>query len=104
MTADSGGQVLYERIGSGYAVRRRPDSRIEAVLHAALADAGSIVNVGAGTGSYEPNDRRLVAVEPSRVMLDQRTSAAPRLQAVAEALPLRDNCCDAALAVLTLHH
>jgi SAM-dependent methyltransferase len=104
MVADVGEQAFYERTGGGYAERRRPDPRIEAVLHAALGDARSVVNIGAGTGSYEPRDRRVIAVEPARVMLAQRTSAAPRVQAVAEALPLRDHAFDVALAILTLHH
>lgn len=104
MTAHSGGADYYERAGHGYARRRLPDPRIAAALATALGDAASVVNVGAGPGSYEPHDRFVVAVEPSAVMLAQRTSAAPRLRAVAEALPLRDRSFDAALAVLTLHH
>jgi SAM-dependent methyltransferase len=64
-----------------------------------------VVNVGAGTGSYEPADRRVVAVEPSAVMLAQRPAgAAPAVQAVAEHLPLPDGVADVALAVLTVHH
>ena len=71
------GAGYYERAGSGYAARRRTDPRIGAVLRQALGGARSVVNVGAGTGSYEPQDCALVAVEPARVMLAQRTSPAP---------------------------
>ncbi|MBL9148620.1 MAG: class I SAM-dependent methyltransferase [Phycisphaerae bacterium] len=96
---------LYDTIGLGYAARRRPDPRIAAVIDAALRDASSVVNVGAGTGSYEPTTRRVVAVEPSTVMISQRASdAAPCLQGVAESLPLETKSVDAAMAVLTMHH
>jgi len=98
-------EQLYESIGQGYARQRRPDSRIAAAIQRALGDAESVVNVGAGTGSYEPAGRRVVAVEPSRTMIAQRKpDAAPAVCASAEALPLRDLCCDVALAILTLHH
>jgi SAM-dependent methyltransferase len=71
----------------------------------ALGDAGSVVNVGAGTGSYEPPDRQVTAVEPSAVMIAQRPpDAAPAVQANAEALPFQDGEFDAAMAILTLHH
>ena len=95
----------YEQIGIGYAHTRRDDPRVAAAIHAALGDARSLVNVGAGTGSYEPADRFVLAVEPSLRMIEQRPAgAAPVVRAVAEALPLRDGAVDAALAVLTLHH
>jgi SAM-dependent methyltransferase len=75
------------------------------VIRTALGDAQSVVNVGAGAGSYEPPDLSVLAIEPSREMLRQRPAGAARaLQAVAEALPLGDATVDAALAVLTLHH
>ena len=97
--------ALYDTIGRGYAQRRRPDPRIAARLVAALGDARSVLNVGAGAGSYEPSDRSVVAVEPSAVMLAQRpTGAAAAVQARAEALPFPDRAFDAAMAVLTLHH
>jgi SAM-dependent methyltransferase len=99
-----GGTNYDERTGRGYAERRRPDPRIAAALLTALGDATSVVNVGAGPGSYEPRDRTVVAVEPSAVMLAQRTAVAPRVRAVAEALPFGDSGFDAALAVLTVHH
>lgn len=104
MTGTASGPGYYERAGHGYAARRRPDSRIAAALMAALGDAASVVNVGAGPGSYEPPDRAVVAVEPSAVMLVQRRSEAPRVRALSEALPFRDDSFDAALAVLTIHH
>ena len=96
---------IYDRIGRGYAQRRQPDPRIAARVARALGDARTIVNVGAGSGSYEPEDRQVVAVEPSEVMITQRSSrAAPVVRAVAEALPFEDRHFDAALAVLTVHH
>lgn len=94
---------VYDRIGIGYADLRVPDPRIAKQLHAALGDARTVVNVGAGSGSYEPAG--VVAVEPSRRMLQQRpVGAAPAVQAVAEALPFADGAFDAALAILTTHH
>lgn len=97
--------ALYDTIGRGYARGRRPDPRIAARLTAALGDAESVLNVGAGTGSYEPPDRRVIAVEPSAAMLAQRPSgAASAVQARAEALPFPDRTFDAAMAILTLHH
>jgi len=96
---------LYDAIGQGYTELRRPDSRIADQLWAALGDAKSVLNVGAGAGSYEPIDRRVVALEPSVVMLAQRRpTAAAAVQARAEALPFADRAFDAALAVLTIHH
>ena len=96
--------AAYDAIGRTYAATRVPDPRIAARLHAALGDAASVVNVGAGTGAYEP-PQTVLAVEPSAVMLAQREpGAAPAVQASAEALPLADASVDAALAVLTIHH
>ena len=96
---------VYDRIGRGYAARRVADPRWQAAIDAALGDAASVVNVGAGAGSYEPTDRRTVAVEPSTEMIRQRPpGAAPVVRGVAEALPLRGGAADAALAVLTTHH
>ena len=97
--------ALYDRIGTGYALGRRTDPRWMAPILAALGAAETIANVGAGTGNYEPVDRTVVALEPSLEMIRQRPSgAAPAVRAVAEALPLRANAVDAALAVLTVHH
>ena len=87
----------YDTIGHGYAQRRREDPELMARIAGALADANSVVNVGAGTGSYEPPGRSVIAVEPSRVMASQRrASGAPVLRALAQALPLRDGSLDAA--------
>lgn len=95
----------YDTIGSGYIRFRRPDPRIAAAIDAALGDAAAILDVGSGTGSYEPRHRRVVAIEPSRTMIDQRPDdAAPVAQGVAEHLPFPDACFDVALAVLTTHH
>ncbi|HTX09771.1 MAG TPA: class I SAM-dependent methyltransferase [Solirubrobacteraceae bacterium] len=96
---------VYDSIGTTYAATRRPDPRVAAVIFAALGDARSVVNVGAGAGGYEPADRTVLAVEPSATMIAQRPpSAAPAIQASAEELPLDDNSFDAALAVNTVHH
>jgi SAM-dependent methyltransferase len=98
-------QTLYDEIGQSYAWTRQPDPRIAAAILEALGDARSVVNVGAGAGSYEPAGKSVVAVEPSWHMIRQRPSGAPVVvQAMAEALPFRGRVFDAALAVLTLHH
>jgi SAM-dependent methyltransferase len=95
----------YDRIGEGYARYRRADPRFAARIEAALGDARSVLNVGAGAGSYEPRDRHVVAVEPSDVMAAQRPpDLAPAIRAGAGALPLRDGSVDAAMAVVTVHH
>jgi SAM-dependent methyltransferase len=98
-------RVDYERHGGDYAARRRADPRIAARIHAALGDARTVVNVGAGAGSYEPEDRWVLAIEPSARMRGQRPlGAAPAIAARAEALPLDDGAVDAAMACLTIHH
>ena len=98
-------EPAYDRIGRTYSSTRGPDRRIAAQITEALGDARSVVNVGAGAGSYEPADLRVVAVEPSRTMIDQRPPGlAPCVQAVAGALPFSDGSFDAALASLTIHH
>ncbi len=97
--------ALYDSIGRGYAAFRRPDPRIAALIEEALGDAVSVVNVGAGAGSYEPRGRTVIAVEPSEVMIRQRPGeAAPCLLGSAEALPLETASVDAAMAVLSAHH
>jgi SAM-dependent methyltransferase len=95
----------YDRIGLNYADLRRPDSRIAARIEQALGPAQTILNVGAGTGSYEPAGRQLTAVEPSAEMIRQRVAPAKAvIQASAESLPFDDDSFDASMAVLTIHH
>ena len=97
--------VDYDRRGAAYTRHRRTDPRIAARVHAKLGDARTVLNVGAGSGSYEPEDRWVLAVEPSRTMRAQRPpGAAPAIDARAEALPLDDDAVDAAMACLTIHH
>jgi len=96
---------LYDKIGLGYGRYRRPDPRIAAAIMCALGKLAPIVNVGAGTGSYEPSDRPVVAVEPSMAMIRQRQARTiPVVQASATHLPFRDAAFAAALAVATIHH
>jgi SAM-dependent methyltransferase len=96
---------LYDAIGRGYRTHRRPDPRLGAAVARALGEARTVVNVGAGAGSYEPADRAVLAVEPAAAMIAQRPpGSAPVVQASATDLPLRDGACDAAMAVLTIHH
>jgi Methyltransferase domain len=97
--------ALYDRIGRSYVATRGEDPRIAAAIHAALGDARTVLNVGAGAGAYEPRDRAVTAVEPSAVMRAQRPRhAAPCVDARAEALPFRDGAFDAAMAVFSDHH
>ena len=98
--------TLYDEIGDGYASYRRTDPRVAAVIMRALGELAPIVNVGAGTGSYEPSDRAVVAVEPSMTMILQRpaTMMSVVVQASAMQLPFRDGVFAAALAILTIHH
>ena len=96
---------LYDEIGVGYRARRRPDPRLAAAITRALGETETVVNVGAGAGSYEPADRSVVAVEPAMTMIRQRSAgSAPVVQASATELPFRDGGFAAALAVLTVHH
>jgi len=98
-------EATYDVIGRRYAQYRQPDPRIASQIEAALGNAELVLNVGAGTGSYEVSDRRVVAVEPSPVMLAQRSpDGAPAVRAVAGALPFADDSFDAATAILTVHH
>jgi SAM-dependent methyltransferase len=95
----------YDRIGRGYARTRREDPRLAQRIHGALGDSSTVVNVGAGAGSYEPRDRYVIAIEPSDVMASQRPpDLPPAIRASAATLPLRDQSVDAAMAILTLHH
>lgn len=96
---------LYDSIGRTYSTARQTDPRIAAAIWRALGDAGTVLNVGAGTGHYEPGDRDVVALEPSAVMIAQRPpGAAPVVQGVAEALPFEDDSFDAVMTVLSDHH
>jgi SAM-dependent methyltransferase len=96
---------LYDTIGTTYTLTRRTEPRIAAQVWAALGDARTVLNVGAGTGSYEPADRDVTAVEPSAVMRAQRPAgAAPCVAAAAESLPFEDQSFDAAMAFATIHH
>jgi SAM-dependent methyltransferase len=96
--------ALYDELGRTYGATRHADPRIAAMIAAVLADSATVINIGAGTGSYEPV-QTVAAIEPSPVMIAQRPAgAAPAIQAAAEHIPLTDSCVDAALAVLTIHH
>ena len=95
----------YDVIGNNYAELRKPDPRIAAIINGALGPAQTVLNVGAGTGSYEPADRSLTAVEPSGEMIRKRSPAAAKaVQASADDLPFDDNSFDASMAILTIHH
>jgi SAM-dependent methyltransferase len=95
----------YDSIGINYAELRQPDPRIAAVIQEALGPARTVLNVGACTGSYEPTDRQVTAVEPSAEMIAKRgASSAPAIQAFAADLPFADKAFDAAMALLTIHH
>jgi SAM-dependent methyltransferase len=98
-------EAAYDRIGVGYSAVRQPEPRIAARIEAALGDARSVLNVGAGAGSYEPAERQVTAVEPSQTMIEQRPpGSAPVVAAVAEDLPFEDDSFDAAMAIITIHH
>jgi SAM-dependent methyltransferase len=97
--------TLYDEIGAGYTGTRRADPRIAATIRRALGDAASVVNIGAGSGSYEPADVEVIPVEPSETMIRQRpASLPPALLGTAEQLPLPDKSVDAALAFMAAHH
>src|SRR5450755_290453 len=103
--SDMSSAQLYDTIGATYTVTRRTEPRIAAQVWAALGDARTVLNVGAGTGSYEPSGRDVTAVEPSAVMRAQRPAgAAPCVAAAAESLPFEDQSFDAAMAFATVHH
>jgi SAM-dependent methyltransferase len=95
----------YDRIGLNYSELRKPDLRIAVAIEAALAGSRTVLNVGAGAGSYEPSGREVTALEPSIEMIRQRlTSAAAVVQGRAENLPFADRAFDASMAILTIHH
>lgn len=105
MTESPPASAVYDTIGVNYADLRRPDPRIAALIERALGSAETVLNVGAGAGSYEPTARQVTALEPSAAMIAQRPAgAAPAIQGQAEALPFPDDHFDAAMAVLTVHH
>jgi len=94
----------YDQTGQHYSRTRRADPRVAGHIEQALSGTASVANIGAGAGSYEPA-QAVVAVEPSGVMIAQRSSnSAPAVRATAESLPLATDAVDAALAVLTVHH
>ncbi len=95
---------IYDSIGHGYRDFRKPDPRIAAKIRNAIGDARRVCNIGAGTGSYEPEDCEVVAVEPSEEMIAQRTNDHSVVCCTAEKLPFADGQFDVAMAVLTLHH
>jgi len=99
----AGGDFDYDLKGAGYAGHRRPDPRIEALVHTALGDARTVLNVGAGSGSYEPTDRHVIAIEPSAQMRAQRPAHRPAIVGFAETLPLDDDAVDAAMGIYTVH-
>lgn len=104
MRAAPAGDFDYEAHGGGYAARRRADPRIAAMVHTALGGAGTVLNVGAGAGSYEPRDRYVLAVEPSATMRAQRPEGLPpAIDATAESLPFDDDSFCAAMATVTVH-
>ncbi|MEL6179959.1 MAG: class I SAM-dependent methyltransferase [Myxococcota bacterium] len=94
----------YDRIGHCYAHHRREDPELSKRIAAALSDAQTVVNVGAGAGSYEPDGAHVLAIEPSAVMAKQRPPSRPAIRATAQALPLHDQSVDAAMTVLSMHH
>jgi SAM-dependent methyltransferase len=95
----------YDRMGVSYSDIRRADPRLETAIWRALGDAQRVLNIGAGTGSYEPRDREVIAVEPSSVMIAQRPPESARAtQGIAEALPLADGSVDATMGVFTIQH
>ncbi len=105
MNASRDASIDYDRHAAAYPEHRREDPRIAARVHRALGDARTVVNVGAGTGSYEPESRHVIAIEPSAGMRAGRPRhLAPAVVASAESLPLDDDAVDAAMAIITVHH
>lgn len=95
----------YDSIGHGYSVRRKEDPLIAKVIENAIGSAKSVINIGAGSGSYVPNDRYVVSIEPSQIIIHQRPlDSFPAVRAYADALPFHDKVFDAAMTVLSVHH
>ena len=100
----SAGDADYGSIGAGYASYRQPEPRIAAMIAQALGDAKTVVNVGAGAGSYESERLKVTPVEPSESMRAQRPAhLPPAIDAVAEALPFADDEFDAAMTTFSVH-
>lgn len=100
----SAGDANYGTIGASYSSYRRPEPRIEAMIRLTLGESRTVLNVGAGAGSYEPHDREITAVEPSASMRAQRPAhLVAAIDAVAESLPFADDTFDAAMATFTIH-
>jgi SAM-dependent methyltransferase len=100
----SAGDANYAAIGGAYATYRQPEPQIAAFIHRALGDAKTVLNVGAGAGSYEPTDRTVTPVEPSESMRAQRPAGlASAIDATAEALPFADQSFDAAMTTFSIH-
>lgn len=98
-------KTLYDTIGLNYSSQRQPDPRIAKRINDALGDAEAVLNVGAGTGAYEPTNRQVTALEPSAEMISQRQENTTTLiQGFAEDLPFDNNSFDASMAILTIHH
>jgi ubiquinone/menaquinone biosynthesis C-methylase UbiE len=104
MTNRVAGDFDYEQGGAVYDQFRQTDPHIAAMVHRSLGSARTVLNVGAGAGSYEPDDRMVVAVEPSRSMRAKRPAhRVPAIDGVAEDLPFDDGAFEAAMATVTLH-
>jgi ubiquinone/menaquinone biosynthesis C-methylase UbiE len=96
---------IYDQIGKGYAAQRKPEQRWQDLINAELTGSTTLLNVGAGSGSYEPSSVNVIALEPSPTMIKQRSaSAAPVVCGIAERLPFADRAFDVAMAILTVHH
>lgn len=99
------GRQIYETIGVGYSVGRRPDPRWQEAIDSVIGDAKRVINIGAGTGSYEPSGRAVIAIEPSELMVSQRSKAsAPVVRASAENVPITSGWADLTMTLLSLHH
>jgi len=100
--------TLYDTIGLNYSNLRKPDTRIAQTIESALGDAKTVLNVGAGAGSYEPTDKQITAIEPSSKMIQQRSASSATktkvIQGSAEDIPFDDKTFDASMAILTIHH
>ena len=96
----------YDKHGQKYSRQRKTDPRIANYIHNALGNSKTVINIGAGAGSYEPEDRYVVAIEPSSTMRNQRLANGkiPAINAKADSLPFDDETFDSAMAIVTVHH